>query len=143
MDWHAYFSSRHSRRSALRQLGALAGVSLALDACTTGANPATATHTAGPSGPSSITSIKHIVIACQENRTFDTYFGYYPRAGSFGVPQGYSQPDGQGGTVTPHHFLLPLSLNPSHTWQSIHSEWNRGKMDGFYTTDKNTALGYY
>src|SRR5579884_2708228 len=81
--------------------------------------------------------------SCQENRTFDHYFGYYPHAGAFGVPANYSQPDGNGGTVTPHHFDFSITGDPSHTWQSIHSEWDRGKMDRFYTTDGDDALGYY
>src|SRR5256714_1943783 len=87
--------------------------------------------------------INHDLVASQENHTFATYFGYYPRAGPFGVPANYFQPDGHGGTVTPHHNALPFSLDPSHSWQSVHSEWNNGKMDGFYTTNGSTALVYY
>lgn len=144
MDWQEYCSSRQSRRSVLRQLGALAGVGLALDACTTGgSNPATATHTPTASGPGSIDSIKHIVIAYQENRSFDTYFGFYPRAGSFGVPQGYSQPDGKGGAIQPYHFRLHTNRDIAHDWNTIHREWDGGKMDGFYLADGKSALGYY
>jgi phospholipase C len=33
--------------------------------------------------------------------------------------------------------------DPFHSWADIHSEWNQGKMDGFYTTDGINALGYY
>src|SRR5205823_5312990 len=87
--------------------------------------------------------INHILIACQENRTFDNYFGYYSRAGKFGVPASYEQPDGKGGTVTPHHTSWPISNNPNHSWQDIHNEWHNGAMDGFYTTDGSTALEYY
>src|SRR5207245_1167318 len=74
-----YFETPLSRRSALRQLGALAGVSLVLNACNT---PPSTNPVQGPttSGSGSIDSIKHIVFACQENRTFDNYFGYYPNA---------------------------------------------------------------
>src|SRR3989440_3660640 len=90
-----------------------------------------------------VNPINHVLIVCQENRSFDHYFGYYPKAGSFGVPAHYSQPDGKGGTVTPHHDFFPVSLDPSHSWQSIHSEWNHGAMNGFYTTDGSTALSYY
>ena len=144
MDCQEYFSSRRSRRSALRQLGALAGVGLALDACQAGgSNPATATHTPTNSGPGSIESIKHIVIACQENRTFDTYYGFYPRAGSFGVPRGYSQPDGHGGAIQPYHFSTHDTSDIAHDWQTIHREWDNGKMDGFYLADGKSALGYY
>jgi Phosphoesterase family len=33
--------------------------------------------------------------------------------------------------------------DPFHDWNSIHSEWDKGKMDGFYTTNGRTAMGYY
>jgi phospholipase C len=87
--------------------------------------------------------IQHILIACQENRTFDEYFGRYPKAGSFGFSSSYTLPDGRGGSVKPHHFDLPASWDISHTWQDIHREWNNGAMDGFYTTDGANAIGYY
>ena len=135
-------SGRQSRRRALRNLSLLAGTGLALGAGYQVAQHVAASTVGNGSGTRPV-PIDHILIACQENRTFDTYFGYYSRAGSFGVPPGYTQPDGDGGSKTPHHFLFPLSGDPSHSWQSIHAEWDRGKMDGFYTTDGNTALGYY
>ena len=137
-----YFETPLSRRNVLRQLGALAGASLALNACSTFplTNPAQGTTT---SGPGSIDSIKHVVFACQENRSFDNYFGHYPKAGKFGVPAGYSQPDGNGGTVTPYHFQLHNTSDIHHDWQTIHREWNNGKMDGFFTVDGKSALGYY
>ncbi|HEX9134869.1 MAG TPA: alkaline phosphatase family protein [Ktedonobacteraceae bacterium] len=140
MDLQQYFETRQSRRRVLQQLGALAGMGLALDACgtagQTGVTPTT-------SGPGSIESIKHIVIACQENRTFDTYFGYYPKAGAFGVPAGFSQPDGKGGKVTPQKFHSYDTKNIAHDWQTIHREWDNGKMDGFYIANGASALGYY
>ena len=45
------------------------------------------------------TPIEHIIVACQENRSFDHYFGYAPQvqAAGFGPPPGYSQPN-PGGT---------------------------------------------
>jgi phospholipase C len=141
-DLPQYFETRQSRRRVLQQLGALASVGLALDACSLTAS----THkslTPVPSGPGSIESLKHIVIACQENRSFDTYFGHYEKAGNFGVPAGYSQPDGKGGTTTPHKFHIHDTKDIKHDWQTIHSEWNNGKMDGFYKTDGASALGYY
>lgn len=139
MDLRQWFTIRQSRRRALRNLGLLAGSGLAIDAGIVAARNAGATVLQSDAA----TPIKHVLIACQENRTFDTYFGYYPRAGKFGVPANYSQPDGNGGSVSPHHNFLPLSQDPAHTWQAIHSEWGRGAMDGFYTTDGSSALGYY
>lgn len=103
----------------------------------------TSNHVAASSGPGSIDAIQHIVIACQENRTFDNYFGYYPKAGNFGIPAGFSQPDGKSGTVTPFHLRQLGTSDIAHDWQTIHREWNQGKMDGFFTSNGKSALGYY
>ncbi len=138
MDLRQWFSMRLSRRRAIRNLGILAGAGLSIDAGIFAASRATAEKYASNANP-----INHILIASQENHSFDNYFGYYPRVGAFGVPSNYSQPDGNGGTVTPQHSLFPIGADPSHTWQSIHSEWNKGAMNGFYTTDGSTALNYY
>jgi phospholipase C len=87
--------------------------------------------------------IEHIVISCQENRSFDHYFGYAPWAGSFGPPPGYSQPDGSGGSVAPYRFTALSTPDIGHSWTAVHKEWDAGKMDGFYTTDGIWAMGYY
>jgi phospholipase C len=89
------------------------------------------------------TSIQHVLIFCQENRTFDTYFGMYPKAGSYGIPSNYTQPDGKGGTVAPQHATQPTSTDISHIWSDIHSEWDNGAMDGFVTTDGAGSMIYY
>ena len=138
MDPRQWFSIRLSRRRAIRNFGLLAGAGLSIDAGIFAASKVYAANFGSNTNP-----INHILIACQENHSFDNYFGYYPRAGTFGVPSNYSQPDGNGGKVTPQHAFLPITLDPSHTWQSIHSEWNNGAMDGFYTTDGSTALNYF
>ncbi|HYL42962.1 MAG TPA: alkaline phosphatase family protein [Ktedonobacteraceae bacterium] len=138
MDLRQWLTSRQSRRSMLQNLGILAGLGLTYEAGVF----ATRETRAAIVG-SDINPVNHVLIACQENRTFDDYFGYYPKAGKFGLPANYALPDGKGGTVPPHHNSFPISNNPSHSWQSIHSEWNKGAMDGFYTADGSTALGYY
>jgi len=137
-QWSNVFYRRQSRRRMLRNLGIVAGAGLSLDAGLVAIK-----HAAASIPSSTPIPINHVLIACQENRSFDEYFGYYPRAGSFGVPANYSQPDGNGGTATPSHYFLPFSLDNSHTWQDIHKEWNNGAMNGFYTTDGSNALNYY
>ncbi len=84
-----------------------------------------------------------MVIDCQENRSFDHYFGHAPWVGKYGIPEGYSQPDGNGGTVVP--YQLPSTSGPDvdHGWQGIHKEWDFGAMDGFYTVGGRDTLGYY
>jgi phospholipase C len=124
-----------SRRKFLRQVGAMAAAPFfpaVLRLPTATARP----RTAG-------TPIRHVIVACQENHSFDTYFGYYPNAGSYGVPSGYTQPDGNGGTVAPHRFTSGILKDISHEWAEIHSEWDSGRMDGFYTTDGSEAVGYF
>lgn len=138
MNLRQWFSRQQSRRSVLKKLGILAGAGVALDAGAFAVNKTFASMTQSGSNP-----INHILLACQENRTFDEYFGYYPRAGRFGLPPNYSQPDGNGGTTTPYHFFLPSSNSPNHAWQDIHNEWHNGAMNGFYTTDGSDAMGYY
>ncbi|MDQ6661372.1 MAG: alkaline phosphatase family protein [Chloroflexota bacterium] len=138
MNPQELLNHRQTRRRTLQQLGLLAGAGLTLGTGVVAARKAMAAAAQDVANP-----INHILIACQENRTFDEYFGYYPKAGAFGIPAHYSQPDGHGGTVTPYHFFLPLSFDLSHSWQDIHKEWNNGAMNGFYTTDGSSALGYY
>jgi phospholipase C len=87
--------------------------------------------------------LKTIVVACQENRSFDHYYGYAPWIGSYGVPAGYGQPDGAGGVVTPYHFTSLSTSDIGHSWSAVHSEWDSGRMDGFYTTDGLNCMGYY
>lgn len=138
MDLRNWFNERLSRRRALRTIGLVAGAGIAADAGVLAVERVTASALSSQPNP-----IQHVLIACQENRSFDNYFGYYPNAGKFGVPANYSQPDGNGGTVTPSHTIFPFTSDISHTWQSIHSEWDKGRMDGFYTTDGSDALSYY
>jgi phospholipase C len=91
------------------------------------------------------TPIEHLVIACQENRSFDHYYGYAPQvqAAGFGPPGGYSQPDGQGGSVQPFEFTALSTPDIGHSWNAVHGEWDSGAMDGFYTTDGINCMGYY
>ena len=133
---HAHVDS--SRRSFLKGAGALA-VAGSLTGWPTSATASTARRrTRRADFP-----IRHVVIDCQENRSFDHYYGHAPWIGSYGIPPGYSVPDGIGGTVKPFHLKKTTSDDIDHEWSAIHREWNFGQMDGFYTTDGRIALGYY
>lgn len=138
MDLQELFNERQSRRNVLQKFGMFAGAGLTLAAC--GSNTPLLQES---SGKGSLNSINHVLIAVQENRTFDEYFGHYPKAGKFGLPAGFSQPDGKGGTIAPYHFTKHITSNIDHSWASIHGEWTNGKMDGFFTTDGINAMGYY
>ena len=89
--------------------------------------------------------LNHVIISCQENRSFDHYFGYAPQvqAAGFGPPPGYSQPDGTGGVVPPYEFTSLSTPDIDHSWAAVHKEWNAGAMNGFFTTDGINAMGYY
>ncbi len=126
---------RQSRRSALKKLGVAAGGGLAL-----GTGLLSSINNAFANG----NPIKHVLVLCQENRTFDQYFGFYPHAGEYGVPAGFSVPGGIfGGRTSPYHLPTPITTDISHTWSSIHQEWDQGKMDGFYHADGLLSMGYY
>jgi phospholipase C len=89
------------------------------------------------------TPIEHIIVACQENRSFDHYFGFAPFTGSFGVPNGFSQPNGNGGKVKPYHFTSLSTPDIGHAWSTVHDEVDAGAMDGFFTADGIWSMGYY
>ncbi len=89
------------------------------------------------------TPVKHVIVDMQENRSFDHYYGFAAFAGGYGVPRGYSQPDGKGGSVSPYHFTSLSTSDIGHSWNATHGEWDAGRMDGFYTTDGINCLGYY
>jgi len=89
------------------------------------------------------TPLGHVVVSCQENRSFDHYFGFAPWIGAYGPPAGYGQPDGSGGSVAPYRFTALGTPDIGHSWGAVHREWDAGAMDGFFTTDGIWALGYY
>jgi phospholipase C len=95
--------------------------------------------------------IKHVIVSCQENRSFDHYFGYerHVQALGFGTPRGYTQPDLAGGRHAPFEFTALSTPDPPHWWDAVHQQVNNGRMDGFYRMaqqypgDGNVAMGYY
>ena len=97
------------------------------------------------------TPIRHLMISCAENRSFDHYFGYAPQvqAAGFGPPAGYSQPDAAGNPHFPFEFEALSTPDPPHSWSAVHEQWNGGAMDGFYKSsaarigDGDAAIGYY
>lgn len=126
-----------TRRAFLRRAGA-AGVAVAGGTlwATSPAARAARTRTAG-------TPLRHLVIACQENRSYDHYFGMSLGPSGYGPPAGYTQPDGQGGTVSPFEFTALSTPDIPHEWVDVHAQWDGGAMDGFYTTDGSDGMGFY
>jgi phospholipase C len=97
------------------------------------------------------TPLRHVVISCSENRSFDHYFGYAPQvqAAGFGPPAGYSQPDAAGNPHFPFEFTSLETPDPPHGWGAVHEQYDGGAMDGFYRSsqaaigDGDAAIGYY
>jgi len=95
--------------------------------------------------------IKHVVILCQENRSFDHYFGSFAYA--FGKPGGravgfhptLSYKDGTGQLLHPAHLTQYCNEDPDHSWEGSHAKWNHGAMDGWVTAEGGSprAIGYY
>lgn len=113
-------------------------------------------------------AIEHIVFLMLENRSYDHYFGTYPRGRGFddhprhslGV---FAQDYPDGTKLSPRKKLLPFHLNPAigenctndltHNWGPQHESWNHGKMDRWVKThtakanegnpDGAMTMGYY
>src|SRR5450631_2483724 len=114
-----------------------------------------------------LSQIEHVVILIQENRSYDHYFGTYPKGrgfddhlnGDLGV---FSQIDPRRPGGSPPGRLLPFHLNAAggagactydvgHEWQTQHLSWNGGRMDQWAVAHTATdgriggplMMGYY
>lgn len=97
--------------------------------------------------------IKHVVILCQENRSFDHYFGSF--ADQLGTPG--NRADGFDPNATyfasnnvtkykPFYLDYFCDYDPDHSWEGSHTKWNNNAMDGWVKGEANDqpfALGYY
>jgi len=119
-----------------------------------------------PAG-SDLGAVEHIVFLMLENRSYDHYFGAYPRGRGFDDHPKHSlgvfAQDYPGGShVIPKHKLLPFHLpsnhglesteDLTHDWGPMHECWNNGKMDAWvkvhtrpeWEGPKGTmTMGYY
>ena len=96
--------------------------------------------------------IDTFVVLMMENRSFDHYFGWHPKAD--GRNSGLSYPNLDGTKTFETHHLVPDFQgcdfrDPDHGWVGGRHQYNRGRMDGFYTGNPDGdgsdefALGYY
>ncbi len=93
--------------------------------------------------------IKHVVVLCQENRSFDHYFGSFAaELGAEGfdpsAPPSYKTADGTK-ELSPFHLTYFCDDDPGHGWEISHAKFNGGAMDGWLRAegDVGRALGYY
>ena len=96
--------------------------------------------------------IKHVVILCQENRSFDHYFGFFAdtlgegnRRGEGFAPHDLVYRDASGNAHHPEHLTHYCDSDPDHGWDGSHAKWNGGAMDGWVTAEggATTAIQYY
>ena len=95
--------------------------------------------------------IDTFVVLMMENRSFDHYFGWHPRADSRN--SGLSYPDADGNQVKTHRLTPDFQgcafRDPDHGWDGGRHQWGRGKMNGFVQGNKEGdgsdefAAGYY
>ncbi len=96
--------------------------------------------------------IDTFVVLMMENRSFDHYFGWHPRADARN--SGLTYPNLDGTQQFPTRHLTPDFQgcdfrDPDHGWKGGRHQFNGGKMDGFYSGNEDGtgsdefALGYY
>jgi phospholipase C len=161
-----------TRRDLLSYLGALGAGALVSRPAAAWANSASGasliaraarTKAAG----SDLGAIDHIIFLMMENRSYDHYFGAYPRGRGFDDHKKHSlgvfaQDYPGGGDLVPKNKLLPFHLDPSaglectydltHEWGPMHLCWNDGKMDSWVKVHTSSeyegangamTMGYY
>ncbi len=102
-----------------------------------------------PEGTDLLPQIEHVVLVMMENHSFDNYLGMLGRGEGFtlgpdGAPTN-SCPDASGTPVRAFAFsdTCPVN-NPSQNWNSTHTQWDHGKMDGFVRSPSGVgAMGYW
>jgi phospholipase C len=164
--------SRREIIAAITAVGAAAALGIpeavANAASTRGASTAARAAAIPPAG-GDLGAIDHVVFLMLENRSYDHYFGTYPRGRGFddhpkkslGV-FAQSYPNGGGG-LSPVDVLLPFRLKGplnqdctndlTHSWTPQHLAWNNGAMDKWVEThtsdtyegnpDGAMTMGYY
>jgi phospholipase C len=109
-----------------------------------------------------LSQVKHIVYLMQENRSFDHYFGTYPKARGFSDPTAITLANGnsvfkQPDVANPAGFLEPFHMSTittgaaaiaslGHSWDPEHNSWNQGKMDRWVRThmiEDGDTIGAY
>ena len=80
-------------------------------------------------GQPGIHKIRHVIVIFQENRSFDSYFGTYPRAD--GIPPGVCVPDPfHGGCARPWVDHNDSNMGGPHPDKAFTADVDGGKMDG-------------
>src|SRR5215216_2377980 len=110
------FSERLTRRTFVKRAGAGAAAVLGGSLYATGTAGARARRVQQATTP-----IRQVLVALQENRSFDHYYGYAPQvqAMGWGPPPGYSQPDAAGNPHFPFEFTSLETPDPPQPWAAV------------------------
>jgi phospholipase C len=116
---------------------------------------------------SDLEAVEHIVFLMMENRSYDHYFGAYPRGRGFDDHPKHSlgrfaQEYPGGSSLVPKNKLLPFHLDSkaglectddlTHDWGPMHLCWNHGRMDSWVKVHTDSTyegahgamtMGYY
>jgi phospholipase C len=139
--------TRRQLMERLGMVGAGAFVSQSALSWMTGTSWASVVDRATKTKPagSDLEAVEHIVFLMLENRSYDHYFGAYPRGRGFNDHPKHSlgvfaQDYPGGSNVVPKQKLLPFHLTSNglectddltHDWGPMHECWNHGKMDSW------------
>ncbi|MEK6276776.1 MAG: alkaline phosphatase family protein [Actinomycetota bacterium] len=95
--------------------------------------------------------IDTFVVLMMENRSFDHYFGWHPKAD--GRNAGLVYPDAAGNPVATHHLTPDFQgcdfRDPDHGWNGGRHQYGGGQMNGFVQGNQagdgsdSFAAGYY
>jgi len=147
-----------TRRRLLTSATALSGVAAGTAVLPASLRRALAATLRDPPG-GSLRDVEHIVIAMQENRSFDHYFGTMPGVRGFADAAAIRLPG--GGPVfrqpAPNHaqgYLAPFHLDTrttsaqatpgtDHSWPTQHLAWNNGAMDQWVQAKGPFTMGYF
>ena len=117
---------------------------VALTALTAGAG-APVSAGASVSTDSGIHKIQHVVVIMQENRSFDSYFGTYPKADGIPMKNGKPSPcvpdASTGKCVKPFVDHADVNGGGPHGQTNATADINGGKMDGFVNEATNARKG--
>jgi len=87
--------------------------------------------------PTIASTIRHVVVIVQENRSFDNLFNGYPGADTVSVAPG------SNGTSIPLHVMhLEDGVDVDHTHIGFETEYDSGRSDGFANVNLSTSPPY-
>ncbi len=101
-----------------------------------------------PEGTDLLPQIEHIVIYMQENHSYDSYFGMFPRGDGYRLHHGVPT----NSNVDTHGTVVPVTHAPdtcqsgrgvSQNWVSTHRQIDGGRMDGFLFDDNYNSMRYW